>query len=154
MATASPLQDERRHLRRFPAAELEVRLRPGKSWFRKGEVVEATDFTREGVAISTYRTLKSGQKVFLDLILRLDRGEIHQNRVVAVVSNQRPEGEQIRYGLRFDFKANATMRAMDTQARLGRMEGILERTEKLKARLRSAEELIKFYSESGGHTEV
>lgn len=150
MATASPLQDERRHLRRFPAAELEVRLRQGKSWFRKGEIVEAADFTREGVAIITSRTLKSGQKVFVDLTLRLDRGEIHQNRLVAVVSNERPEGDKTRYGLRFDFRANATMRALDTQARLGRMEGILDRIEKLKARTRSGDELIESYRNSEG----
>ncbi|TDT44359.1 hypothetical protein DES49_0461 [Halospina denitrificans] len=134
MATASPLQAERRHLCRFPAAELEVRLRPGRSRFRKGEVVEAADFTREGIAIFTTRSLKSGRKVLVDLTLRLDRGEIHQNRLVAVVSNQRPEGKQTRYGLRFDFRANGTMRALDTQARLGRMEGVLERIEKLKTR--------------------
>ena len=149
MATATPLQDERRHLRRFPAAELEVRLRPGRSWFRRGEVVDAADFTREGVAILTSHTLKEGQKVLVDLTLRLDRGEIHQNRLVAVVSNQRPEGNQIRYGLRFDFSANGTMRALDTQARLGRMEGILERIEKLKARTRSGDELIKSYQDGG-----
>ena len=147
MATATPLQDERRHLRRFPAAELEVRLRPGRSWFRRGEVVDAADFTREGVAIVTSRSLKEEQKVLVDLILRLDRGEIHQNRVVAVVSNHRPEGDKTRYGLKFDFNANTTMRALDTQARLGRMEGILERIEKLKARTRSGDELIKSYQQ-------
>ena len=147
MATASPLQDERRHLRRFPAAELEVRLRQSKSWFSRGETVAAEDFTREGVSIITSRNLKDGQKVLVDLILRLDRGEIHQNRIVAVVSNQRPEAEKTRYGLRFDFRANAAMRALDTQARLGRMEGILERIAKLKARTRSGEELIQYYGD-------
>ena len=151
MATTSPLQEERRHLRRFPASELEVRLRPSRSWFRKGEVVEATDFTREGVAIITPHSLKSGQKVLVGLTLRLDRGEIHQNRLVAIVSNQRPEGKQIRYGLRFDFRANGTMRALDTQARLGRMEGILERIDKLKARKRSGDEPTTSQHYGGGN---
>ncbi|MFO7788012.1 MAG: PilZ domain-containing protein [Halospina sp.] len=149
MATAAPLQDDRRHLQRFPAAELEVRLKPGRSRFRRGEPVEAADFTREGVAIITSRKLRMGQKVLVDLTLRLDRSELHQNRLVAVVSNVRAEGEQHRYGLKFDFRANATMRALETQARLGRMEGILERIQKMKARHRSGEDLIRTYSAQG-----
>lgn len=145
MATASPEQDERRHLRRYTAAELEVRLRPGRRFLRHGEIVEATDFTREGVAIITPQKLRIGQKVFIDLTLRLDRSEIRQQRVVAVIANARPEGDGYRYGLKFDFRANASMRALETQARLGRMEGILERTEKMKARHRSGEDLIRDY---------
>ncbi len=151
MATASPLQDERRHLRRFPAAELEVRLRPGRTRLRRGETVEAADFTREGVAIITSRNLRIGQKVLVDLVLRLDRSEIHQHRLVAVVSNMRAEGNRQRYGLKFDYRANSTMRALETQARLGRMEGILERIEKMKARHRSSADLISDYADRRGN---
>ncbi|MGM0451366.1 MAG: PilZ domain-containing protein [Pseudomonadota bacterium] len=147
MATASPLQDERRHLRRFPAAELEVQLRLGRTRLRRGETVEAADFTREGVAIITSRNLRIGQKVLVDLVLRLDRSEIHQHRLVAMVSNVRAEGDRHRYGLKFDYRANATMRALETQARLGRMEGILERIEKMKARHRSSADLVSEYSD-------
>ena len=145
MATASPLADERRYLTRFPAAELEVRLRQGRTRFSRSETVEAADFTREGVAIVTSRNLRLGQKVRIDLILRLDRSEIRQHRLVAVVSNVRAEGDRHRYGLKFDYRANATMRALETQARLGRMEGILARIEKMKARHRSGEDLIRDY---------
>ena len=149
MATASPLQDERRHLRRFPAAELEVQLKPGRSRLRRGrgETVEAADFTREGVAIITSRNLRIGQKVLVDLILRLDRSEIHQHRLVAEVTNMRAEGNSRRYGLKFDYRANTTMRALQTQARLGRMEGILERTEKMRARHRSGADLVSAYAD-------
>lgn len=145
MATASPLADERRHLTRFPAAELQVRLRLGRTRLSRSEKVEAADFTREGVAIITSRNLRLGQKVWIDLILRLDRSEIRQHRLVAVVSNVLAERDRHRYGLKFDYKANATMRALETQARLGRMEGILARIEKMRARHRSGEDLIRDY---------
>lgn len=149
MATASPLQDERRHLRRFPAAELTVRLRPGRLRHRRGETVAAADFTREGVAIITPRNLRIGQKVLVDVTLRLDRSEIHQRRLVAVVTNIQAEANRHRYGLKFDFRANTTMRALETQARLGRMEGILERIEKMKVRHRSGADLVSDYAERG-----
>lgn len=154
MATVSPLHDERRHLRRVPAAELEVRLRPSRTRLRRGESVAAADFTREGVAILTSTDLRIGQKVLVDLVLRLDRSEIHQHRLVAFVTNVRSENNQKRYGLKFDFRASATMRALQTQARLGRMEGILERIEKMKARHRSGAELVSNYADQGDGTDA
>ncbi len=141
MAAASQ-HDERRHLQRFPAAELRVRLRTGRGWLKKGERVPAHDFTRAGIGVTTDEKLKPGQKVELDLVLKLDRGEIVQNRVAATVHNQRSEGNLFRYGLAFDYTANRRMRSLHTQARLGRMEGILDRIEKLRARTRSEKELM------------
>jgi len=43
------------------------------------------------------------------------------------------------------------MRALDTQARLGRMEGILERIDKLKARKRSGDEPTTSQQYGGGN---
>lgn len=140
--TAAPQHDEPRQLQRFPAAELKVRLKTGRSWFRKREHTPAHDFTRAGVAVTTAKKLKPGQKVELDLVLTLDRGEIAQNRVAATVHNQRHEGDLFRYGLAFDFTANRRMKSLHTQARLGRMEEILDRIQKLRARTRSEEELL------------
>ncbi len=145
MSAASSLQDERRHLRRYPAAELEVRVRPKRQWFGQGEVVEAHDFTRSGVGITSSQKLKTGQRVQVDLILRLDRGEIHQSRLIAVVQNARSDGEHWRCGLRFDYNANRHMKALSTQARVGRIEGILERIQKLKARTMGGDQLLKAY---------
>ena len=139
---AAPQHDERRHLQRFPAAELKVRLRTGRGWVRKGDRVPAHDFTRAGMGVTTTKVLKPGQKVELDLVLKLDRGEIVQERVVATVHNKRTDGNLFRYGLAFDFTASRRMKSLHTQARLGRMEGILDRIEKLRAKTRSGEELM------------
>lgn len=148
MSAVSSLQDDRRHLRRYPAAELEVRIRPRLQLFGQGEVVEAHDFTRSGLGITTSRSLKEGQRLILDLNLRLDRGEIQQNRLVAVVQNARSDGDRWRYGLRFDYNANRHMRALSTQARVGRIEGILDRIEKLKAKTMGGDELLEAYGKN------
>ena len=147
MSAASSLQDERRHLRRYPAAELEVRVRPKRQWFGQGELVDAHDFTRSGLGIATSRRLKTGQRVLVDLVLRLDRGEIYQGRLVGVVQNVRSDGDRWRCGLRFDYSANRHMRALATQARVGRIEGVLERIQKLKARTMGGDQLLQAYSD-------
>lgn len=148
---AAVQHDERRHLQRFPAAELEVRMRTGRGWFRKGEIVSADDFTRAGMGITTAKDLKPGQKVEVDLVLKLDRGEIVQNGIAATIHSQRYEGNHFRYGLAFDYSANRRMRSLHTQARLGRMEGILDRIEKLRAKTRSEEELLAPHQQPDDH---
>lgn len=140
--------DERRQLKRFPAAELSVRFYPGRSWLGRGEKARAEDFTRSGLSLITERPLKEGQRLRLKLTLRLDHGEIIQRGVVAVVRNQQPQSKGYRYGLLFDYEANRHMRAMKTRARLGRMEGILDRMSQMASRQQSGADLVNLYKDN------
>ncbi|MDX1588711.1 MAG: PilZ domain-containing protein [Oleiphilaceae bacterium] len=137
--------NERRQLQRFPAAELLVRFHTSPLALGRGEKAEAEDFTRTGLSLITRRPLKEGERLRLTLRLRLDHGEIVQRGVVAIVRNQKPQQDGYRYGLLFDFQANHRMRALKTQARLGRMEGILDRMAQLASRHQSGEELLQGY---------
>ncbi|TVP58132.1 MAG: hypothetical protein EA349_05040 [Halomonadaceae bacterium] len=145
MSPSAP-QDDRRRLRRFPAAELHVRFHTGRGWLKGWRKAQAYDFTRSGVCLITRRPLTVGQQLRLKLVLRLDHGEIVQNALVAAVINQQNGTGQrtpgYRYGLQFDYQANRHMRAMQTRARLGRMEGVLDRMARLAERKESGEALL------------
>lgn len=138
---------DRRRLRRFPAAELEawIKRRPGilGQWYP----VKAYDFTRAGLSISMEERIEVGENMILRLQLGLDMGSIRADRLVARVRNVRqlPEGRFL-HGVEFDFKANRHMRSIQTQSKLGRMEGILDRSDKLRKRMMSQEELLREYS--------
>lgn len=132
----TPEHDERRRFHRLPAAELKVAWRPRKGLFGRYQPTRGFDFTREGLSITEASgTLVPGDRVELRLELTMDADNLTIDRVVADVVNSRETDGQARLGLAFDFQANRLMRAEQTRAQLGRIEGILERSEKLRLRL-------------------
>ncbi|MAL97204.1 hypothetical protein [Hydrocarboniclastica marina] len=135
---------ERRHLQRFPALELEAQMKPQKRVLGPWTDIEAFDFTRTGLSIATPQTLAPDDVVMLRLRLPLATGDLTAERLVAVVRNVQPQPDHtFRYGVEFDFGASRHMKRMATSACLGRIEGILDRSEKLRNRLMSQQELLK-----------
>lgn len=137
-------QEERRHIRRLPAAELNVEWRPRKGLFNRFQPAEGQDFTRNGLSVSlnSGESLEIGDPVELRIELVMEAGMLHLDRVAAVVRNIREmDNDKPRYGLEFDFGASRAMKSDQTRAQLGRMEGILERSEKLKLRIQPLQEI-------------
>ena len=127
---------ERRRLRRFPAAELSVQIKARRGLFGNWNTVNADDFTRTGMSFeSTDLSLDKGDVVEVRATLLLDMGDLKVDRLVAVVRNKHRHGVAWRYGLEFDYSASRHMKSLTTQAQLGRIEGILDRSEKLRRRL-------------------
>ncbi|MFE8071250.1 hypothetical protein QQM79_09330 [Marinobacteraceae bacterium S3BR75-40.1] len=144
MADKNKDTQDRRRLRRFPAAQLEawVKLRPGLigQWYP----VQAFDFTRAGLSVRLQEELTVDTKLMVRLRMGLDMGNIAADRLVTRVRNVRKLADgAYMHGLEFDFKANRHMRSIQTQSQLGRMEGILDRSEKLRKRLMTQEELLQ-----------
>ncbi|MGP4842887.1 hypothetical protein ACTXGQ_02045 [Marinobacter sp. 1Y8] len=137
----APSINDRRKFRRFPAAQLQVSWRVRKGFFSPFTLAQSEDFTREGVSILVEKTaaggsaLSKGARVELRLVLEMATGDLVVERLIARVQNQRSIGDKTLYGLMFDFAANRYMRSENTKAQLGRIEGILDRTEKLKLRI-------------------
>tara|TARA_R100000687_G_scaffold54780_1_gene43537 strand:+ start:73 stop:555 length:483 start_codon:yes stop_codon:yes gene_type:complete len=137
----APSTNDRRKFRRFPAAQLQVSWRIRKGFFTPYALAQSEDFTREGVSILVKRqatgdsALSKGTRVELRLVLEMATGDLVVERLVARVQNQRSIGDATLYGLMFDFAANRYMRSEHTKAQLGRIEGILDRTEKLRLRV-------------------
>lgn len=127
---------ERRRLRRFPAADLTAELRLKRTLIGGWTAAEPHDFTRTGMAVEAKDlTLEQGDLVEVRLRLALDIGELKVDKLIAVVRNIHPAGDQPRFGLEFDFQASRQMKSLTTQAQLGRIEGILDRSEKLRRRI-------------------
>lgn len=132
----TPTDDEKRRFQRLPAAELKVAWRPRKGLFGRYQPTRGYDFTREGLCITEPPgTLATGDRIELRLQLAMETDDIIIERIVAEVVNERNQAGMSRLGLAFDFRANRLMRAEQTKAQLGRIEGILERSEKLRLRL-------------------
>lgn len=137
----APSNNDRRKFSRFPAAQLQVSWRIRKGLFSPFALARSEDFTREGLSILVEKTaigdtgLSKGARVELQLVLEMATGNLVVERLVARVQNQRAIGDQTLYGLMFDFAANRYMRSEHTKAQLGRIEGILDRTEKLRLRI-------------------
>lgn len=129
---------ERRQLRRLPAAELNVSWRPRKGLFHRYRPAEGLDFTRNGLSLrlNPEDNLAPGDTVEMMLELIMEVGTLNVERLVAVVHNMReqPGGSPL-YGLGFDFNANRLMKSGHLVAQLGRIEGILDRSEKLKLKI-------------------
>lgn len=137
-------QQERRRLRRLPAAELHVEWRPRKGLFGRFRPAEGRDFTRAGLSVCLHGDdrLDVGDILELRIELKMEAGTLHLDRVVAVVRNIRDTGEdKPLYGLEFDYNANRTMKSDQTRAQLGRIEGILERSEKLRLRIQPLQDI-------------
>lgn len=129
---------ERRQLRRLPAAELNVAWRPRKGLFNRYRPAEGLDFTRKGLSLrlNPEDSLAPGDTIEMTLELIMEAGSLSVDRVVGVVRNLREQpGSSLLYGVGFDFEANRFMKSEHTAAQLGRIEGILERSEKLKLKI-------------------
>ncbi len=123
---------ERRRLRRFPAASLTAEVKRKRVLVGGWKPAIPHDFTRTGMAVELDGlTLEKGEIVEVRLTLTLDTGELRVDRLIAVVRNV----AHGRFGLEFDFQASRHMKSLTTQAQLGRIEGILDRSEKLRRRM-------------------
>ncbi|MDX1755161.1 MAG: hypothetical protein R3175_03790 [Marinobacter sp.] len=134
--------NERRTLRRMPAANLALEWRPRKGLFGRFRQASAFDFTRQGVSmvVDDQTRLKEGDSLELRAQLSMEAGELNVDKVIAEVRNlRRGEQDQRIAGLRFDFSASRTMKSEQLLAQLGRIEGILERSEKLRLRMQPLE---------------
>lgn len=135
---------ERRQLRRLPAAELNVQWRPRKGLFGRFRPASGQDFTRAGLSLCLEGddTLEVGDAIELRIELRMEAGTLTLDKVAASVRNIRETGNGTPlYGLEFDYNANRTMKSEQTRAQLGRIEGILERSEKLRLRIQPLKEI-------------
>lgn len=131
--------ENRRRLRRFPAAKLSAHVKKRAGLFGRGLAVKAFDFTRAGLAIeSNALDLKSNERVQVSLLLKLETGDIQITGLIAWVRNLQQLASGQRCGLEFDYQANRHMKSLETQAQLGRIEGILERSEAFRQRVAPA----------------
>lgn len=122
---------DRRRFRRLPATELNLAWRPRKRLLARYRPIQGHDFTREGVAVTAATdTFREGDQVELLIELAMAGENLVASRVFADVVNVAREGNQARVGLAFDVAASRRFGAAALRARLGRMEGILERSEK------------------------
>lgn len=129
---------ERRRLRRMPAANLALAWRPRKGLFNRYQPGEGRDFSRHGLSLVTAGNtrLREGDSLELQAELSMEAGSLNLDRLIATVRNIRDDagGQQV-LGLEFDFRASRTMKAEHTLVQLERIEGILERSEKLRQRI-------------------
>ena len=110
--------------------------------------VDPHDFTRSGMAVEADGLkLELGDVVEVKLQLALDIGDLKVDKLIAVVRNIHKDGNHPRFGLEFDFQASRHMKSLTTQAQLGRIEGILDRSEKLRRRIAPSLEA----AQGGGH---
>lgn len=139
----TPQHPERRKLRRMPAANLALEWRPRKGLFSRFQPAEGRDFTRNGlsIAVNSQTGIKEGDAVELRVELSMEAGTLGLEKLVAIVRNIRDNnrGGSL-MGLEFDFGASRTMKSEQTLAQLGRIEGILERSEKLRLRIQPLNE--------------
>ncbi|WP_166269659.1 PilZ domain-containing protein [Marinobacter caseinilyticus] len=138
---------ERRKLRRLPAAELKLEWRPRKGLFTRFQAADGRDFTRHGVSMTINQedSLQTGDRVEVNVQLLMEAGALGLDKLVATVRNVREdENNRPLYGLEFELQANRAMKSDQTKAQLGRIEGILERSEKLKLRIQPIEDIRSF----------
>ncbi|WP_148861493.1 PilZ domain-containing protein [Marinobacter fonticola] len=136
---------ERRRFRRLPAAELRVAWRPRKGLFGSYSATESHDFTREGLSIiERSDCFEIGDRLELRLELWMEASTLSLERIQGEIVNRQtlPDaGSLSRFGIAFNFTGSRLMRSQQTRAQLGRIEGILERSEKLRLRLQPLEHI-------------
>lgn len=134
--TSNP--DERRLLRRYPAAELRASLRVKKTLFNESWIeVRPLDYNKKGIAIDTSTELRPEEDVVVALELVMDMGSIKIEKLAGVVRYARPLGSVFRYGIEFDFQGPRFMRAPEIEAQLVRIETLLQRSLNVQDRIRS-----------------
>lgn len=137
---AKSQQPGRRKLRRMPAANLALEWRPRKGLFGRFRPAAGFgfDFTRQGLSmvVNGQDELKEGDAVELRAQLSMEAGVLNLDKVIATVRNLRQSGQDQQVaGLQFDFAASSARKSDQLQAQLDRIEGILERSEKLRLRI-------------------
>jgi len=135
---ANSQQPDRRKLRRMPAANLALEWRPRKGLFGRFRPAAGFDFTRQGLSmvVNGQDELKEGDAVELRAQLAMEAGVLNLDKVIATVRNLRQSGQDQQVaGLQFDFAASSARKSEQLQAQLDRIEGILERSEKLRLRI-------------------
>ncbi|MDC0661346.1 hypothetical protein [Marinobacter sp. SS21] len=139
---AQSQQPDRRKLRRMPAANLALEWRPRKGLFGRFRPAAGFDFTRQGLSmvVNGQYLLKEGDAVELRAQLSMEAGVLDLDKLIAKVCNLRHSGQDQQIaGLQFDFTASRAMKSDQVKAQLGRIEGILERSEKLRLRIQPLE---------------
>lgn len=130
--------EDRRLLRRYPAAELRASLRVKKTLFNESWVeVQPLDYNKQGIAIDTPTELQPEEDIMVALELVMDMGSIQIEKLAGVVRYVRPIGSQFRYGIEFDFQGPRFMRSPEIEAQLARIETLLQRSLNVQDRIRS-----------------
>lgn len=137
---ASDIND-RRSCRRFPAAELQAKVKIKSGIFNsEWEDVRVADYNKKGISFVTNQDFTEGQEVTFHITLVMEMGNIEVNNIKAVVQNRysettQPELGANHIGTAFNYQANRHMKSLDIQSQLGRIEGILERSQNLRLKL-------------------
>lgn len=129
---ANQSHSERRRYRRHPALELKAEVNIKKGFFGQRIEVAACDYSKRGMAIETEYSFKPEQPITLSIILKMTTGDMRIDKVEGIVKNIMTSHPKPRYGIEFDYDANRHMKALETKSQLGRIEGILERSETLR----------------------
>lgn len=128
-------KNERRRFRRHPSVKLIASAKSKKGLFNPWVEVLPRDYSKRGMAIETQEAFEINQPITLSITLEMELGEIHVTKVEGVIKNKIPSSPIPRYGVEFDYSANRHMKSVETQSQLGRIEGILERSENLRLRI-------------------
>jgi len=138
MAGKNSNPEDRRLLRRYPAAELRASLRVKKGLFNESWVeIQPLDYNKQGLAFDTTAELKPEEDVMVALELVMDMGSIQIEKLAGVVRYARSAGSQFRYGIEFDFQGPRFMRSPDIETQLARIETLLQRSLNVQHRIRS-----------------
>ncbi len=132
---------ERRRCRRYPSAELRAEVKIKKGLFSEWVGVEPCDYNKRGIAIETEFSFEPEQAITLSVTLKMDMGDIRVEKVEGIIRNKIESGPHPRYGIEFNYAANRHMKSAETQSQLGRIEGILERSENLRQRMNEQQSL-------------
>ena len=133
--------EDRRNLRRFPAAELKASLRVKKGLFGDSWVaVKPQDYNKRGLSIDTSVELNTEEEVVVGLELVMDMGSIQIEKLAGVVRYAKQVGMLYRYGIEFDFESARFMRSTEVESQLARIESILERSQHVADRIQSQQE--------------
>lgn len=127
--------DERRKCRRHPAIELNAEIKVKKGLFGEWVSVKACDYNKRGMSIETGLALQPEQAITLKVILKMDTGDIKVEKIEGFIKNCIKAKPHPRYGVEFNYSANRHMKSLDTKSQLGRIEGIMERSESLRQKI-------------------
>jgi hypothetical protein len=133
--TQKKAADEHRRCRRHPTVELKTEFKIKKGLFSGWVSVEPCDFNKRGIAIETDHSFQPEDSILLKITLTMAMGDICVDKVEGIIKNRVDSGPHPRYGVEFDYSASRHMKSIDTQGKLGRIEGILERSENLRLRM-------------------
>ncbi|UZE95984.1 PilZ domain-containing protein [Alkalimarinus alittae] len=129
------LKSERRRFRRHPALKLKAEVKIKKGLFGQWVDVEPRDYSKRGMAIETEYAFEPEQPITLNITLEMEIGDIQITKIEGIIKNKLKDTPTPRYGVEFDYTANRHMKTTETQSQLGRIEGILERSENLRLRI-------------------